>query len=128
MSEHVIHLDMFQGVRVLPPTVPQKPSSISILENEAFYEIRSFLPDVAEDVIVGIADNVLTIGAKACAEAQRSIGRFFSIDHRVALIEQSISLPPDASTRDLTTTFRDGLLSVFLTRRSVSNVVPLLRR
>lgn len=129
MNEHVIQLDMFEGVRVFPPDVAQDPSPIVVLENDAFYEIRSTLPGVdAEDVIVGIADDVLTIGAKASAEAQRTLGRFFSIDHRITLIEQSFALPPDANARNLTTTFRDGVLSVFVARAPVSNVIPLYTR
>ncbi|MGE4063233.1 MAG: Hsp20/alpha crystallin family protein [Rhodospirillaceae bacterium] len=123
MSERVIP---HEALNVLPPAVEENAAGIAILENEAFYEIRSALPGVdAEDVIVGVADDVLTIGARACVETQHTLGRFFSIDHRVALVEQSFALPADADAHNLTTAFQDGVLSVFLSRTGVSNVVPL---
>lgn len=129
MSEQIIPLEVFQGVRLAPPDVTEEPSSIAVLESDAFYEIRSVLPGVdPEDIVVGVVDDVLTIGAKACAEEQRTLGRFFSIDHRVALVEQSFALPPDADAHALTTAFHDGILSVFLTRTPVSNVVPFFVR
>jgi len=129
MSERIIQLELFQGVRVLPPAEAPPPSPISVVENDDFYEIRSTLPGVdAEDVVVGIADDVLTISAKVCIEAQRTLGPFFSVDHRIALIEQSFALPPDASLGDLTTSFHEGVLSVYVNRRPMSNVVPFYSR
>jgi len=129
MSEQVIQLDIVNGVRVLPPIQVDEPSSINIREHEMCYEIRTALPGVhAEDVIVGVADDVLTIGAKACAETQRTLGRFFTIDHRVALVEQSFALPSDADARNLTTTFNDGVLSILVARTPNSNVVSLFLR
>jgi len=126
MSERVIQLELFRGIGVLPPVETPAPSPISVVENEDFYEIRSTLPGVdAEDVIVGVSEDVITIGAKVCIEAQRTLGPFFSVDHRIALIEQSFALPPDANLRDLTTSFHDGVLSVFVNRTPISNVVPL---
>lgn len=125
MSERIVQ---FEASTILPPVV-EDALSISIVESDVHYEIRSLLPGVdAEDVIVGVADDVLTIGAKAWVETQHTVGRFFSVDHRIALVEQSFALPPDADARNLTTAFRDGVLSVFLSRTSVSNVVPLFSR
>lgn len=130
MNENVIPLDIFQTVRVFAPQQPEnEDSSITVLENEKFYEIRSALPGVnADDVFVGVVDDVLTIGAKMCAETQRTLGRFFSIDHRVAMVEQSFALPPDAGAHHLTTTFHDGVLCVLVAREPSSNVVSLYTR
>ncbi len=127
MNEKVIPLEILQAERVRAPA-GDNGLSISIVENDRFYEIRSALPGVdADDVFVGIADDVLTIGCKTCTEKQTTIGRFFSIDHRVATVEQSFALPPDADTHQLTTTFRNGVLSVLLARTPGSNVVPFAR-
>lgn len=129
MTEQVIPIDTFQGVRVLPPIVAEEPSPIAVLENDVFYEIQTALPGVdADDVIIGVVDGVLTIGAKACTETERTLGGFFSIDHRAAMVEQSFALPPDADSHHLTTRFHDGVFSVFLHRTPVSNVVPLFIR
>jgi HSP20 family protein len=129
MSEQVMHLDILPGCRILPPIAAKESLPVAVVENDAFYEIRSVLPGVdADDVIVGVADDVLTIGAKAIVETQRTCGRFFTIDHRVVLVEQSFALPPDADAHNLTTSFHDGVLSVFLARTGVSNVVSLFAR
>ncbi len=129
MSARVIQLDIVNGARVLPPIEPVEPSSISIREDATCYEIRTALPGVdAEDIMVGVADDVLTIGAKACAQTQRAVGPFFTIDHRVSLVEQSFALPPDADACNLTMTFQDGVLSVLVARALGSNVVALFPR
>jgi HSP20 family molecular chaperone IbpA len=127
MSSRVISVDFANMARVVPPSVDaDETSSIAIVESDAFYEIRSALPGVAaDDVFVGVDDDVLTIGAKAYAQSERACGRFFTLDHRVTLFEQSFALPPDADAGSLTTLFQDGVLSVFLTRTQISNVVPL---
>lgn len=124
MNEQIILANMFDGVRVLP-AVSAAPPSIDIIEGDDFYEIRSKLPGVDDDsVFVGVTDDVLTIGAKACDEAHHSFGRFLVIDHRAALVEQSFALPVDADTRSLTTSFHDGILRIVLNRSSASKVVP----
>jgi HSP20 family molecular chaperone IbpA len=124
VSDGVIHIDFVSGARVLPPLSEIALSPINIRENEAFYEIRTELPGAdADNIFVGVVDDVLTIGAKTSAETQHSIGRFFAIDHRIALIEQSFALPADVDAGNLTTTFNDGALTVLLTRLPGGNVV-----
>ncbi len=129
MSEQVIQLDTVRGLRVLPPIEAAEPSSINIREDETCYEICTVLPGVdIEDVIIGVADDVLTVGAKAGAETQQTMGRFFAIDHRVTLIEQSFALPPDADARNLTSVFNDGVLRILMSRIPHANIVPLFSR
>jgi HSP20 family molecular chaperone IbpA len=104
-------------------------SSIAIIENENFYEIRTHLPEVdIEDVTIGVIDGVLTIRAQVTVETQGSLSRFFMIEHRESSVEQSFVLPLDADAQDLTTGFSDGILSILLNRKSVPNVISLFAR
>jgi HSP20 family molecular chaperone IbpA len=128
MNEEITFIDFANSAPIIPPRSDKMHLSISVIENDAFYEIRSALPGVvADDVCVGISDDVLTIGAKASAQSEHICGRFFTIDHRVALVEQSFALPSDVDITDLTTTFQDGILSIFLARKATSNIIPLFR-
>lgn len=129
MNNRVIQLNVVSGSRILPPVAPAEPSSINICENDACYEIRTALPGVdIEDVIIGVVDDVLTIGAKVCAEMQQTVGSFFAVDHRISLVEQSFALPADADAQSLSTSFNDGVLSVLMARAPSSNVVPIFLR
>jgi len=123
MSAPIIPLDIGNGARVLPPSAPE-PSTVSISEDATFYEIRTALPGFdAENVIVAVSGDVVTIAAKACGQTHSVLGSFFTIDHRVTLVEQSFALPPDADAHNLTTTLQDGVLSILVARTPVSNVV-----
>ena len=127
MSEPAAPLNLSASARPLLAT--GDTTSVSIVESDAFYEIRAELRGVApEDIIVGVVDGTLTIGATATAEIHRPLGRFFCVDHRVIKVEQSFALPADANAENLTTRFNEGVFSVFLNREAASNVIQLQTR
>lgn len=125
MTDGIVTVD-FRGPRVLPPVRPVEPSPIDVLEGDDSYEVISELPGVAvEDISIRLTDGVLTIGAKVSVEIHRHVGRCFAVDCRTSLIKQSIALPSDADPRQLTSSLRDGVLSIIIARAPASRIVPL---
>ena len=115
MGAQILHFAAFhKGSRPVPPS----NLGIRVMDQEDYVEIVTTLPNGTEDdIIIGIIDGVLTIGAKVHSEEQHDFGGILVIDHAEKSIEQSFALPVATEAKDIHATYDGADLRIVVKKR-----------
>ena len=89
--------------------------------NNKFYNVVMELPGVKQDDIdISLHDHTLVIrGEKHFEREEKKDGSYFFSERQFGSFQRSFRLPPDASGDDVKATFKDGVLTVLIARKSV---------
>jgi HSP20 family protein len=98
-------------------TVAQWLPLVDITEDEKQYLIKVELPEVKkEDVKVTVESGVLTISGERKFEKEEKDKKYHRIERSYGSFTRSFSVPDDADASKVSAEFRDGVLTVHLTK------------
>jgi HSP20 family protein len=93
------------------------PPAVDVIETPATIEIRIDLLDVAPDKLsVGIEGDMLAVRGARRIQAEEKAGHARLADDRVRHFSRRIQIPRDLRVRDLTASYKHGLLEITLIR------------
>jgi len=91
---------------------------ISATDNE--YSIAVEVPGVDEkDVKVEVADNTMTIKGEKKQEKEEKNKNYYCVERSYGSFQRVLSLPEDASQEDIKATFKNGVLTIKMPRKSL---------
>lgn len=98
-------------------TVAQWIPVVDITEDDKEYLIKTELPEIKkEDVKVTVENGVLTISGERKFEKETPGKRYHRIERAYGSFTRSFSVPDDADDSKVSAEFKDGLLTVRLTK------------
>lgn len=98
-------------------TVAQWLPLVDITEDDNQYLIKAELPEVRkEDVKVTVENGVLTISGERKFEKEEKEKRYHRIERAYGSFTRSFSVPDDADDAKVSADFKDGVLTVRLTK------------
>lgn len=98
-------------------TVAQWLPLVDITEDDNQYLIKAELPEVRkEDVKVTVENGVLTISGERKFEKEEKEKRYHRIERAYGSFTRSFSVPDDADDSKVSADFKDGVLTVRLTK------------
>lgn len=98
-------------------TVSQWLPLVDITEDDKEYLIKVELPEVKrEDVKVTVENGVLTICGQRRFEKEEKERKYHRVERAYGSFTRSFSVPDDADESQVSAEFKDGLLSVRLTK------------
>jgi HSP20 family protein len=97
--------------------VPEWSPLVDISEDEKEYVIKAELPEVRkEDVKVTAEKGILTIMGERKFEKEDNGKRYHRVERAYGSFGRTFSLPDDASPTKVSAEFKDGMLTVHLTK------------
>ena len=100
-----------------PMAVAEWAPLVDISEDDKEYLIKAELPEVKkEDVKVTAEEGTLTITGERKFEKEEKGKRYHRVERSYGSFERNFSLPDDASPAKVSAEFKDGLLTVHLTK------------
>lgn len=100
-----------------PLAVAEWTPVVDISEDDKEYRIKAELPEVKrEDVRVTAAEGTLTILGERKFEKEEKGRKYHRVERAYGSFGRSFSLPDDASPAKVTAEFKDGVLTVHLTK------------
>jgi HSP20 family protein len=100
-----------------PMAVAEWAPLVDISEDDKEYLIKAELPEVKrEDVKVTAEEGTLTITGERKFEKEEKGRKYHRVERAYGSFGRSFSLPDDASPDKVTAEFKDGVLSVHLTK------------
>ena len=98
-------------------TVAQWSPVVDITEDDKEYHIKAELPELRkEDVKVAVDHGVLTISGERKFEKEETGRKYHRIERSYGSFARSFSVPDDADDARVSAEFKDGLLTVLLTK------------
>ena len=98
-------------------TVPQWLPLVDITEDTKEYLIKVELPEVKkENVKVTVESGVLTISGERNFEKEESDKKYHRVERSYGRFTRSFAVPDDADAAKVSAEFKDGLLTVRLTK------------
>lgn len=98
-------------------TVAQWLPLVDITEDEREYLIKAELPEVRkEDVKVTVENGVLTISGERKFEKEEKDKRYHRVERAYGSFTRSFNVPDDADDTKVGAEFKDGVLTVRLTK------------
>jgi HSP20 family protein len=98
-------------------TVPQWLPLVDITEDEKEYLIKAELPEVKkENVKVTVENGVLTISGERNFEKEERDKKYHRVERSYGRFTRSFGVPDDADDTKVSADFKDGLLTVRLTK------------
>lgn len=99
---------------------------VDIIESDREYLIKAELPEVKrEEVKVFVEKGVLTIQGERKQEKEEKGKKFHRIERSYGAFERSFTLPDDADEGKVSAEFKDGVLSVHLTKSEKAMPKPI---
>jgi len=97
--------------------------SLDIKDNDKNYLINIEIPGVAkEDVDIRVDGNRLTISGEKKQEKKEEKENYHCIERRYGSFERVLTLPKDANSDNIDAKFKDGVLTVTIQRKAISEV------
>jgi HSP20 family protein len=88
---------------------------VDITEDEKEYTVKADLPQVQkEDIKVTVQEGTLSICGERKVEKEEKGKKFHRIERAYGSFERSFTVPEDADPKQVTSEFRDGVLTVHL--------------
>jgi len=98
-------------------TVAEWAPLVDITEDDKEYLIKAELPEVKkEDVKVAVENGVLTISGERKSEKEEKNKKYHRIERAYGSFERSFIVPDDADADKVNAEFKDGVLSVHLSK------------
>jgi HSP20 family protein len=98
-------------------TVAEWAPTVDIIEDDKEYLIKAELPEVhKDDVKVTVENGVLTITGHRKMEKEEKGKRYHRIERSYGSFARSFTVPDDADDAKVAAEFKDGVLSVRLTK------------
>jgi HSP20 family protein len=98
-------------------TVPEWAPLVDISEDDNEYLIKAELPEVKkEDLKVTAEEGTLTITGERKFEKEEKGKKYHRVERSYGSFVRNFSLPDDASPAKVSAEFKDGLLTVHLTK------------
>jgi len=98
-------------------TVAEWAPTVDIIEDDKEYLIKVELPEVRKDnVKVTVENGVLTITGERKFEKEENGKRYHRIERSYGSFARSFTVPDDADASKVAAEFKDGVLSVHLTK------------
>ena len=109
-----VHLPEGQEEQI---TVPEWAPLVDISEDDKEYLIKAELPEVKkEDVKVTAEEGTLTIMGERKFEKEEKGRKYHRVERAYGSVGRTFSLPDDASPGKVSAEFKDGVLTVHLTK------------
>ena len=103
------------------PAARTRAPAVDIREEDKTYVLQAELPGVAEkDLKVSIDDNVLSISANADEKDEQKSGGYLVRERRRESFTRSFVLPGDADHESVGASFKDGLLTLQVSKNQAS--------
>jgi HSP20 family protein len=117
--------DMMRGMQRVFTTWPAKSEesmtlsewrpSVDIGENDKEYVVKAELPDVnKEDIKVSVEGGTLSISGERRVEKEEQDMKFHRMERAYGHFERTFSLPDEADTDQITSEYKQGILTVHL--------------
>lgn len=91
--------------------------ALEMVDDEKAYRLTAELPGLDEkDVEINVADGVLSISGEKKEEAERKEKGFLLSERRYGSFQRQVSLPADIDPEGIKAQFKDGVLTVTLTK------------
>ena len=105
--------------RVTTPSVTESfPIAVDIIENNEEVVLKAEIPGVKpEDVTVKVEDNVLSISGERKFEYDEKKDNCLRVERYYGTFSRSFSLPPYVDPANVTAEYKDGLLTLRLSKR-----------
>lgn len=98
-------------------TVADWSPACDITEDDKEYLVKAELPDVKkEDVKVTVEDGTLCISGERKSEKEEKGKKYHRIERSYGRFERSFALPTNADPKKISSTFKNGVLEVHLTK------------
>lgn len=95
--------------------------AVDIQETDKEYVIKAELPEIRkDDVKVSIRDGVLTLEGERHQEKEEKNKRFHRVERCYGRFLRSFTLPADADEKGVRADFKDGVLSIHVTRSATA--------
>jgi HSP20 family protein len=93
---------------------------VDIGASDKEYSITIEVPGVdKEDVKVEIANNTMTIRGEKKQEKEEKNKNYYCVERSYGSFQRVLSLPEDADQKDIKATFKNGVLTVKMTRKAL---------
>ena len=101
-----------QKVEVFTPVVNEKV-------DEKGYYLEIDLPGVKkEDIEISVNDSILTVAGERKLEKKEEKGNYTRIESFFGRFERSFKLPPDADAENIEAKYENGVLKLFIPRKT----------
>lgn len=96
-----------------------KPS-LDVASDEKAYIVKIELPGInANDVSIEISGNTLHVKGEKRQETEETEKNFYRIERSYGSFERILDLPEDADADNITSTYKDGVLSINLPKKAL---------
>jgi len=96
-------------------TLAQWSPSVDIGENDKEFVVKAELPDVnKEDIKVNVEGGTLSISGERRVEKEEKDMKFHRMERAYGHFERTFSLPDEADTDQITSEYKQGILTVHL--------------
>lgn len=94
-----------------------KPS-LDVASDEKEYSVKVELPGIeASDISIEYTDNTLKIKGEKRQEKEEKEKDFYRIERSYGSFQRILDIPEDANTEDITSSYKDGVLSIKIPRK-----------
>lgn len=96
-----------------------KPS-LDVASNEKEYTVKVELPGIdASDVSIEVSDNIMKIKGEKRQESEEKEKDFYRVERSYGSFQRILNLPEDADEENITSSYKDGVLSVAVPRKAL---------
>ncbi|AEG48587.1 MULTISPECIES: Hsp20/alpha crystallin family protein [Sphingomonadaceae] len=91
--------------------------AVELVDEDKAYRLTAELPGLSDDDIdISVADGLLTIAGEKKEETERKDKGYVFSERRYGSFRRQVSLPSDVDPNAITAAFKDGVLTVTLTK------------
>jgi HSP20 family protein len=103
----------FEPFRGVGRTVFALAPSVDVCETDNSYEITAELPGMSEkDIELTLTENVLTLKGEKKEEREEKKKDYYLSERSYGSFQRSFTMPSDANAEKITTSFKNGVLSI----------------